>query len=207
MIKTTAMLRNELGEYVNPDAKIKRMVQDGTLFPVARGIYETNRNVSGYCLAGVIYGPSYLSFEFAMSVYGLIPEAVYAFTSATYEKKKRKQFETGFGVYTYRDVPADVYTYGVKLKEENGYYYWIASPEKAVCDMLYKAAPLKNSRELRAFLFDDLRIDLHELNRLNLDKLQELCGMYRTINHRLMESFLRKEKKHGYNAETNAAGI
>ena len=207
MIKTTAMLRDELGDYVNPDAKIKRMVQEKMLFPVARGIYETNRDVSGYCFAGVIYGPSYLSFEFAMSLYGLIPEAVYMFTSATYEKKKRKQFENIFGIYTYRDVPADVYTYGVELIEENGYYYWIASPEKAVCDMLYKAAPLKNGSELRVFLFDDLRVDSYELSSLNMDKMLELCGMYRTKNHRLMESFLRKEKKYGHNAETDASDI
>lgn len=197
MIKTTAMLRDELQDYVNPAAKIKRMVLENKLFSVTRGIYENDRNVSGYCLAGVIYGPSYLSFEFAMSYYGLIPEAVYTFTSATYEKKKRKLFENVFGVFTYRDVPAEVYSYAVELKEENGYYFWIASPEKAVCDMLYKAAPLKNGHELRQFLFDDLRIDPYELNRLDWDKLLQLCGMYCTKNHRLMESFLKKEKRNG----------
>ena len=129
MIKTIAMLRDELNDYVNPDAKIKRMVAEESLFRIIRGIYETNRNVSGYYLAGIIYGPSYLSFAFAMSYHGLIPEAVYTFTSVTYEKKKRKIFDNIFGIFTYRDVPSKVYSYGVDLKEENGYFYWIASPE------------------------------------------------------------------------------
>lgn len=87
--------------------------------------------------------------------------------------------------------------YGVDLKEENGYFYWIASPEKAICDMLYKISPLNNRRELRQFLFDDLRIDFHELNKLDFNKLLALCKLYRTKNHRLMESFLMKEIQNG----------
>ena len=34
----------------------------------------------------------------------MIPEAVYTVTSATFEKKKKKKFETAFGTFTYRDV-------------------------------------------------------------------------------------------------------
>ena len=47
-----------------------------------RDRYETDRNVPAYLLAGSIYGPSYISFEYALSRYGLIPEAVYAVTCA-----------------------------------------------------------------------------------------------------------------------------
>ena len=197
MIKTTAMLKNELAEYVNPDSKIRRLVDDGKLFVVARGIYETDRNVSGYCLAGVIYGPSYLSFEFAMGFQGLIPEAVYTFTSATFGKKKKKQFDNVFGVYTYRDVPDEVYPYGVELKEENGYSFWIASPEKAICDMLYKASPMNNLKELKELLFNDLRIDENVFKSLNYDKLIDLSKLYKKKNHKLLISFLNKEKKNG----------
>ena len=197
MIKTTAMLKNELAEYVNPDSKIGRLVDDGKLFVVTRGIYETDRNVSGHCLAGVIYGPSYLSFEFAMSFYGLIPEAVYTFTNATFGKKKKKQFDNVFGVYTFRDVPDEVYPYGVELKEEKGYSYWIASPEKAVCDMLYKASPMNNLKELKELLFNDLRIDENVFKSLDYDKMIDLSKLYKKKNHKLLISFLNKEKKNG----------
>lgn len=42
MIKTTAILRNELKEYVNPTAKIRRLVDSGELIPLVRGLYETD---------------------------------------------------------------------------------------------------------------------------------------------------------------------
>lgn len=97
MIKTTAMLINEYSSYANPAAKIKRLADSGVLIPVVKGLYETDRDTPGYCLASAIYGPSYLSFEFALSHYGLIPEAVYAFTCATFEKRKAKRYTTAFG--------------------------------------------------------------------------------------------------------------
>ena len=106
MIKTTAMLMNELKEYVNPTAKIRRLVDGGKLVPIVRGLYETDGNIPGYYLAPIIYGPSYLSFEFALAYYSLIPEAVYNFTSATFEKKKEKQYTTPYGTFTYSDVPS-----------------------------------------------------------------------------------------------------
>jgi len=197
MIKTTSMLKNELAEYINPASKIQRLVAEGKLFVVTRGIYETDRNVSGHCLAGAIYGPSYLSFEFAISFYGLIPEAVYTFTSATFGKKKKKQFDNVFGIYTFRDVPDEAYPCGVELREEKGYSYWIASPEKAVCDMLYKASPMNNLKELKELLFNDLRIDENVFKSLDYDKMIDLSKLYKKKNHKLLISFLKKEKKNG----------
>ncbi len=112
MIKTTAMLIDELREYVNPSAKIRQMVRKGDLIPIVRGLYETDKSIPGYYLAPIIYGPSYLSFEFALAYYNLIPEAVYNFTSASFEKKKAKQYETPYGTFTYRDVPSETYPVG-----------------------------------------------------------------------------------------------
>ena len=93
MIKTTAMLLEELREYGSPKSKLARMAERGECFPITRGLYETDRNAPAYLLAGSIYGPSYISFEYALSRYGLIPEAVYAVTCATFEKKKKKKYE------------------------------------------------------------------------------------------------------------------
>lgn len=87
MIKTTNMLLEELHAYANPKTKLSRMVKQGEYFQITKGIYETNRNTSGHLLAGSIYGPSYISFEYALAYYGLIPEAVYTITSATFNKK------------------------------------------------------------------------------------------------------------------------
>ena len=84
------MILEELRDYANPADKLSHMVKRGEYFPIVRGLYETDRTVPGYLLAGSIYGPSYISFEYALSYYGLIPEAVYTVTCATFEKKKKK---------------------------------------------------------------------------------------------------------------------
>ena len=68
--------------------KIGRLVKERKLIPIIRGLYETDDSVPGYLLANIIYGPSYLSFEFALSWYDLIPEAVFTITSASFSKKK-----------------------------------------------------------------------------------------------------------------------
>ena len=65
MIVSTAMLMDQFSRYSDPAGKILRMKRCGELYPLTRGIYETNGNAPGYCLAGAIFGPSYLSFEYA----------------------------------------------------------------------------------------------------------------------------------------------
>ena len=67
MIKTTAMLLEELKNYASPKAKLSRMARKGECILITRGLYETDRSVPAYLLAGSIYGPSYISFEYALS--------------------------------------------------------------------------------------------------------------------------------------------
>lgn len=156
-------------------------------------MYETNPNTNGYCLAGTIYGPSYLSFDFALYYYGLIPEKATAFTSATFGKKKKKMYENEFGTFLYRDVPSSVYPLGINLIEENGYYYQIAIPEKALCDKLYTLSPIKNMTELENVLYNDLRIDAHELNKFKTQDLREIAKAYHSTNVDMLYRYLRRK--------------
>ena len=75
MIKTTNMILAELSSYTNPKAKLSRLVKEGTYIQIVRGLYETDRGVPRHLLAGSIYGPSYISFAYALGFYGMIPEA------------------------------------------------------------------------------------------------------------------------------------
>lgn len=197
MIKTISILKQELKEYKNIGSKIKRLVNDEKLFPIVKGLYETDNKISGYYLSSYIYGPSYLSFEFALSYHGLIPEAVYTFTCATFEKKKKKTYNTSFGTFTYRDVPSKAYPYEIKLILDSGYSLQIATAEKSVCDMLYVCKPVYNISNLKYLIFEDLRIDTSEFSRLNFSTLNSLCDMYNTTNHKLLKSLIRKEYSNG----------
>ncbi len=192
MVNSTAMLLMQYSSYVNPAAKIGRLVKQGNLVPIIKGIYETDRSVPGHYLARIIYGPSYLSFEFALSWHELIPEAVYTFTSATCGKKKKKRYETPYGIFTFRDVPVASFPYGIRLYNENGYGFVIASAEKAVCDQLYTYSPCSNRKELQQLLFEDLRIDENDFQNLDIVEMTELAGLYKTTNHRLLISMLRR---------------
>lgn len=195
MIKTSQMLYEELTEYSEPANKIMRMVKEGTVIPIIQGKYETEKNIPGYYLAPVIYGPSYLSFDFALAWHSLIPEAVYTFTSATCMKGRRKEFTNFFGTYTYRDVPKDVFPLEVNLITENGYSFFIASAEKALCDKLSTLPPCGNRTELRELMFEDLRIDEAAFRNLNFQTLADLSDMYRMTNLKLLGRMIRSLSK------------
>ena len=194
MIKTTGILVEEYKSYRNPKMKIGRLVKERKLIPIIRGLYETDDSVPGYLLANIIYGPSYLSFEFALSWYDLIPEAVFTITSASFSKKKNKRYDTFYGCYTSMDVPQQVFPYGKKYFEENNYGFIIASKEKAICDQLYKCHPCSNKTELKALLFDNLRIDENSFWNTDLEQMEELANLYNTKNHKLLLSLLNEGK-------------
>ena len=194
MIITTDIVKARLSDYANKNNKISRDIRDGKLHKIVNGLYETDINTPGYLLAGSIYGPSYISFEYALSYYGLIPERVHVITCATYGKKKKKKFNTSFGIFTYRDVPALAYPEEIILKEENGYMYQIASKEKALCDKLYTLKPLKNYKNLEDMLFIDLRIDKDEFDALGVEKIECLSILYHSTNIQLLAKYMRRKK-------------
>lgn len=194
MIITNSLAKNNLANYSNKNNKINRDIREGKLYKIITGLYETNPNTPGYLLSGSIYGPSYISFEYALSYYGLIPERVTTITCATFDKKKKKQYNTNFGIFTYRDVPSAAYPEEILLKVEQEYSYQIATPEKALCDKLYTLPPLKNYSNLENMIFNDLRIDEEELNKLNSNKIEKLSNLYHSTNINLLTKYMRRNK-------------
>ena len=192
MIITNSAAKNYLSDYSNKNNKISRDIKNGKLFKIIPGLYETDANTPGYLLATSIYGPSYISFEYALSFYGLIPEKVSTITCATTNKKKKKIFNTHFGTFTYRDVPTPAYSEEIILKTENNYSYQIASKEKALCDKLYTLKPLRNYSNLEKMLFDDLRIDKDNFSKLNIDKIEKLSNLYHSTNINLLSKYMRR---------------
>ena len=144
---------------------------------------------------GVSYGPSYISFEYALAHYGLIPETVYTITCATFKKKKKKTYETMFGTFIYRDVPSDAFPLELKVVKEKEYFYRIAEPEKALCDKLYTMHPMANCKELFLLLSEDLRIEETELCKLDADKVSYLAKHYHSGNVKKMGSLLQRMKR------------
>lgn len=193
MIISVEELRQQNRKYVDVRGKIGRFVKSGTLIPVVRGLYETDINTPGRLLAAYIYGPSYLSFDYALAYHSLIPEATCrTYTSATFNKRRRKSYDNFFGTFTYRDVPGEAYPYGITVREEDGRVFQIATPEKALCDKLYSLPPVGSLRALRALLFDDLRVDPDEFAKLNANEIRFVAPLYRSTNLSLLTGLVKE---------------
>jgi predicted transcriptional regulator of viral defense system len=91
--------------------------------------------------ANELYYPSYLSFESALSRYGILSQIPYTLTFATNRRSKRTLLRDR--EVEYRQLKKE-YFFGYKL--EKGLY--IAEPEKAVLDQLYMISKGKASSDI-----------------------------------------------------------
>ena len=140
-------MKELLRDMVDTRGKIARMIESGELIQLRRGLYATRRDLDPLALAGSIYGPSYISFETALSYHGLIPEAVYEVTSATL--RRPKEFENRFGRFRFRRIPQRVYPIGVERVVESEIPFLIASATKALCDRIALEARMRSMRDVR----------------------------------------------------------
>lgn len=193
MIVTILDLKEKYKNYTDINGKIKRDVDNRILFPIVRGIYETNGNTDGYLLSSYIYGPSYLSFEYALSFHSIIPERVVVYTNATFNKRKSKAYKNHFGLFTYRDVPKEAFPFFVQVYERDSYAYFIASPEKALCDLLYIKQPVKSIIELKMLLFEDIRFNREAFKLLNYDDMMFLSKKYISSNIKFLIKLIESE--------------
>jgi hypothetical protein len=172
-----------LKDYAKPRDRIGTLLAKGELIGVRRGLYvvgEPYRSgpVMRELLANLIYGPSYVSLDYALSYHGLIPERVEEVTSVTTGKARR--FQTPFGIFTYRPLPPVRYAPGSKLVGEAAGRYLIACPEKALVDKVWCDKRIKPARlnDFEAYLFDDLRVDAHRLATLDQKQLNAMASAF-----------------------------
>lgn len=180
---TTDVIAGEFGDYSAVLAKIAALVDEGSLVRIKRGLYCLSPKISGHDLdlrvvANALYGPSYVSFETALSMYGLIPERVNETMSAC--AKRAKQFATPLGAFSYRTVPGDWFPIGVRTMDSGNGGFLVASPEKALGDLLLSRSNLRISSpdSLRDFLEDDMRFDFDAFGSPDKTVLREMavCG-------------------------------
>lgn len=134
-----------LRDYKQPRIKIRQWLANKDLIRVKKGFYIFPPHVaqslsSKELLANWIYGPSALSFHYALGFYQLIPERVYRMTSVTI--KRSKTFETPCGVFQYTHIPVKIYHQGLTIYTQTDHQkFFIARPEKAIADLLTLLAP------------------------------------------------------------------
>ncbi|MCQ3914455.1 MAG: hypothetical protein MJ201_01375 [Mycoplasmoidaceae bacterium] len=192
MIKTTPILVNEISNFAQPNHKLQRMVRDGKIFPLKRGLYETDVNANPMRLANIIVSPSYISFATALSYYDLIPERVVSITSASFNLRKSKSFKNRFGHYVYQDIPKSAFWLGVKTIDHGDGPFHIATLEKAICDELYLLPPMDDIKQLEYMLFTDLRFNEEVFNTIKKPVIAKLAKLYRCKNIYLLNEYLKE---------------
>lgn len=182
--------------YSNINQKISLETKNGNLIRIKRGLYSNNLKIDAPVIANVCYSPSYISFEYALSFYGLIPEYVSVYTSAVYNKKNNKIYKLGEETFEYRSIPNDVFNEGIKfLKNENGIHYKIASVEKALCDTLYSKYPVRSINDLKVLLFDDLRIDEDMFMKLDFELIKKISVLYSSNTLLTLNRYIKEIEK------------
>lgn len=193
MIISSEQLLFENRTYANPQSRVQAQVNKGNLIPLKRGIFETEANTPGFVLANALLGPSYLSFEYALSYYGMIPERVMTYTSATFGKNKKIEYKNKFGVFTYRDIPKDVFPYNYTRELSGDRPYLIATKEKALCDQLSIAPPIRGRSDFEEYLFDGMRIDEDIFEELDTSKIMRIAPLYHRTNLDQLASLIEKK--------------
>lgn len=193
MIKTHLAVMEELKGYASPKARLTRLLKSGELIQVRRGLFVDTPSVSRKALASALYGPSYISFEYALSVAGLIPERVEIVTSACFHKNRNKVFRTPFGEFRYFYLPDAVYPYGIRLEEEDGMSYLIASGEKALCDAVYKVPSVTSVIGMERLLLEDWRMERDDLLKLDRTFIRWIAPMYRRKSLAALVAWFGKE--------------
>lgn len=156
------------------EVQISRWEKAGRLIQLKRGIYllsKAYRKTELYepYAASILKKPSYLSLEKALEYHGLIPEAVPVYTSVT--TKRPARFNTKLGTFDYRHIKESLF-WGYNSVSVNKQTAFIASPEKALLDLLYlkkAGASLDYIEELR----------LQNLKRINLGRLLEYAKRFK----------------------------
>jgi hypothetical protein len=175
-----------LADYKKPREAILRMVKNQELIRLKNGFYlisekitqGNSRIIPFEQVANLLYGPSYVSMEWALSFYGMIPERVHTITSMTLGRNK--EYHTSVGDFSYFTLSSEAYSIGVTQKKAPGFIgeFLIASPEKALADTVFKTCKNLNKKQLRDELLESRRMDRQFFYELNKDLLNDIAESY-----------------------------
>ena len=185
-----------LRDYANPRDKVRAMLRSGEIIRVKKGLYVFGHDYrrgpwSRQILANLIYGPSYISLESALSHYGFIPERVEVVTSVTSSRSRR--FETPLGSFAYRTLSLRKYSIGITQETiEPDQRFLIATPAKALVDKVWadhRFTP-RSAADFHTYLREDLRIESDSLASIDPTTLDLIVNQYGSRKVRLLRDYL-----------------
>lgn len=174
---------------------LRRMVfgwtKKGYLLPLKKGVYVFSSEfrkieLSPFFVANFLVTPSYVSLEYAMSYYGLIPEMATVYTSVT--SKKTRVFNNFLGKFEYKSIKNNLF-FGYKFVLMQGQNIFFAEPEKALLDLFYFYADSEPDFDY----FESLR--LQNLGLLSDKKLGDYKKSYNKRVRKIVSALIRYKRK------------
>lgn len=180
---------------------IRRKLGEGEFIQLKRGIYTTKAfintldimELNSYkeFIATIIKEPSYISKEYVLSKYQIIPEMTGKITCLT--SSRPYIIGNRFGTYSYSYIKNDLFG-GYEIKYFRDAPYYIAKPSKALFDFIYS----------RSSIIPDIKgINLVKEMRLDLSSFK--IDDWADINNYTKITKSRKLKWIFYNLYQNAS--
>lgn len=177
-----AVLNSMFLDHKSVHNKISELEKSGTLIRLKKGMYVVAPKVSGKLvsvelIANHLYGPSYVSMESALRYYGLIPESVYTVQSMT--TKHSRKFNNSLGKFKYTQCAREYFPVGIRQEIKDNTSFLIATPEKALCDLIIYTPNLnlRFQKDVLLYLKDDLRFDMEAFYQMD-SGIFEQCVLF-----------------------------
>ncbi len=186
VISTRDLLLNEGNKQIVRN-QLERWHRKKLVIKLKRSMYmlnATDRRIepSRSYIANQLYSPSYVSLEYAMGYYDLIPERVSDITCITTRKTKR--FTNEVGVFLYQHVKPAAFRGFTSAKDESGMSFLLAEAEKALVDFCYFNTG-RFKKDIEGVFRESLRLqNIEDLSTVKVmkfarlfknDKLTRLC--------------------------------
>ncbi len=198
VIPSAVVIREDHAEYQVTRNQLSRWAKKGVLTTLRKGMYafppaETASGPEILYIANRLYEPSYISLEYALSLYELIPEYVPVVTSVT--TRKTMSFKNTLGNFSYQHVVPRAFRGFRQEKQDHGRQVFVAEPEKAVLDFLYLNAS-KFREDFEGVLIGSFRFQ--NLETLDPARISDLGACYENGTLARMatqlNNLIRKEK-------------
>ena len=180
------VIRNLLADRSEPARKVlvHRAVTAGEVIRLKPGLFLLapefrKTHPHPFIIAATLHFPSHVSLESALAHHGLIPEAVFQVSSVT--SSRSRTFKTPVGVFSFMRVPATNPRAGVlALKIDGRNWAFVATPLRAVADLVYTRKDVSWEKDGLAFLTDSMRIEREDLEKMARKGLNEVCESLRS---------------------------
>lgn len=190
-----------LNEYRKPRDVITSLLENQEIVRIRKGLYIfgllwRREQIPIELLANLIYGPSFISLDYALSFYGLIPEKVKTVTSIT--NGRSRSFDTPIGRFSYTQISKERFSFGFEIKNSGQGNWLITEPLKTLADKVWSDKRFRptSASSYNSYLYDDLRIERTVLKEyFNIEKLNEIKTTYKSRKIDWLIEFLIKSLK------------